>query len=195
MKKIISLFIIAALSVQLSACSYMAKTEVRQAVGGLSGMLIGGLISGSLYGVVLGGMFGITFGPVIGDIYDKKIGTRKEAVLKHNYNGDIEKIYVDHSYIITENREIPSITEHVQYSVLAPDETKKLVIKETRFLLTGENGMIKLSENIFLRTQGTYDTALHFMLPKEMFDDDSILVTVISNEHQSETILLPLKGT
>lgn len=195
MKRIISFLIITALLIQLSGCAYMAKTEVRQAVGGLTGMLIGGLVSGNLYGVVLGGMFGIAFGPIIGDIYDKKIGTRKEAAIKHDYNGDIERIYVDHSYIILDNHETPFITGHVQYSVLAPDEIKKLMIKETRFLHNAKKGMIKLSENIFLRTQGTYDTALNFMLPKEFFDDDSILITVISNEHQSETILLPLNAT
>lgn len=195
MKKIISFLIIVVLLFQLSGCAYMAKTEVRQAVGGLTGMLIGGLISGNLYGVVLGGMFGIAFGPVIGDIYDKKIGTRKEAALKHNYNGDIEKIYVGHSYIILDKRENPLITGHVQYSVLAPDETKKLMVKETRFLINDKKGMIKLSENMFLRSQGIYDTALTFMLPKEISNDDSILITVISNEHQSESILLPLNAT
>lgn len=183
------------LLIQLSGCTYMAKTEVRQAVGGLSGMLIGGLISGNLYGVVLGGMFGIAFGPIIGDIYDKKIGTRKEAARKHNYNGDSEHIYVDNSYIMLDNHEIPFITGKVQYSVLAPDETKKMMIKETRFLYTQKQGMIELSENIFLRTQGTYETGLIFTLPKELLDNDSILVTVISNEYQSETILLPLKST
>lgn len=195
MKKILSFLMSVLLLVQLSGCAYMAKTEVRQAVGGLSGMLIGGLISGNLYGVVLGGMFGIAFGPIIGDIYDKKIGTRKEAALKHNYTGDGEKIYIDNSYITLNNHDTPFITGHIQYSLLAPDEKIKLVIKETRFLHSKQRGMIRLSEKMFLRTQGIYHTTFNFNLPKEFSNDDSILITIVSSERQSESILLPLSAT
>lgn len=195
MRKVIYTIIGVIFFIQSSGCAFMAKTETRQATGALSGILVGALVSGNIFGAFLGGMIGTVAGPLVGDLYDKKIGTRREAVLKHNYQNYGKQLYIEQARVLSGTPSHLATEVHVQYSILAPDDTAKIRIREARLLYNRDKGIIKLFEKTFIRSQGTYDTIFQIKLPEDFPQTDNTIITVIDDGDRSEMIELPLNTT
>ena len=199
MKKFISILVVLCfISFHLSSCAFMPKFDTRanmgMAGGCVAGLLIGGIISGNVFGAMLGGMLGTGIGTFVGDYYDKKLESRKEALMKYRLGDNEEKLIVEESFTLPQNIAIGSIINaNVQYTILAPVDRKEIKITETRMLFNEREGLIKLSERTVFRTQGTYSSTFRFTLPEKIAKGDAIIVTVISNNTQTKTILFPVK--
>ena len=85
-----------------------------------------------------------------------------------------------------------TVNTGVQYTVLGPAYIKQIKITETRMLFNEKEGWIKLAERQVARTQGTYSSVFSFTVPKRISKGDAVIVTIISNDKQTEkTIIFP----
>jgi len=81
----------------------------------------------------------------------------------------------------------------VQYTVLAPADIKQIKITETRMLFNEREGWIKLAERQVARTQGTHSSIFSFTVPKRISKGDAVIITIISNDKQTEKTSSSLK--
>lgn len=160
--------------------------------GCVSGVIVGGLV-GNVFGALLGGMLGIATGNYVGEHYDKKLGTREEALMKNRLKDKEEKLHVEESLIDPRNAVAGStIKTSVRYTVLAPADIKEIEITETRMLFSDKEGFIKLDERQVLRTQGTHSSMFKFTVPEKISKGDALVITIISSDKQKESITSPL---
>jgi outer membrane lipoprotein SlyB len=202
MKKFITILTVFLLSAfQLNGCAsvksqfdFQTKEDKGMFGGCLSGVVIGGIASGNVFGALLGGMVGTAFGAVIGQHFDKKVASREDALLKYALKDDGKKLFIENSSSVPDTAVTGStVNTGVQYSVLAPADIKQIKITETRMLFNEKEGWIKLAERQVVRTQGTYSSVFSFTIPKRISKGDAVIVTIISNDKQTEKILSPLK--
>jgi hypothetical protein len=202
MKKNITIWTVFLLSViQLNGCAsikshfdFQTKEGTGTFGGCLSGVLIGGIASGNIFGAMLGGMVGTAFGNAIGQYLDKGVASREQALLKYNLGEDEEKLFVENSSIVPDAAATGStVNIGVQYTVLGPAHIKQIKITETRMLLTGREGWIKLAERQVTRTQGTYSSSFSFTVPEKIAKGDAVIITIISNDKQTVEIASSLK--
>lgn len=199
MKKFIIIFIVFSfMCVQLSGCSslnpkFANRADMGMFSGCISGLIAGGLLI-NLPGAGLGCMLGTGVGFFIGEQIDKKLATRKEALMKYKLKDNEEKLLVEESLIDPQNAVVGStIKTSVQYTIIAPDDIKEIKITETRMLFNEIIGFIKLDERQVLRTQGTYRSIFKFTVPEKISKGDSIIITVISDDKLTKTITSHLK--
>jgi len=60
-------------------------------------------------------------------------------------------------------------------------------------LFNEREGWIKLAERQVVRTQGTYSSVFSFTIPERISKGDAVIVTIISNDKQTEKTLSFLK--
>jgi hypothetical protein len=173
---------------------FNTRADKGMAGGCLSGLVIGGLLSGNVFGAMLGGMLGTGIGTFIGEYYDKKLESRKEALMKYKLGDNEKKLIVEEDFTRPRNVVIGStIHTNVRYTILAPVDIKKIEITETRMLFNERDGAIKLAERKVLRTQGTYSSTFQFTIPEKISKGDALIVTIISNNIQTKTITTHIK--
>jgi hypothetical protein len=199
MKKLIGIFVVLLFTAfQLSGCSslqpkFSTKEDMGMFSGGISGVIIGGLI-GNIPGALLGGIMGFTVGDFVGVHYDKKLGTREDALMKYKMKDKQEKLMVEESVVDPLNASAGStVKTSVRYTVIAPEEIKEMKITETRMLFNETMGFLKLDERQVLRTQGTYSSMFKFTVPENISKGVSTIITVISNDKQTEKVSSRLK--
>jgi len=199
MKKFIaSLVVLSFIGFQSSGCSSLqpkfgTKAGMGIFSGGLSGVIVGGLV-GNVFGALLGGMVGLAVGDFIGEHYDKKLGTREEALAKYRLKDKEEKLFLEESLVDPVSAGAGStIKTSVRYTVIAPVDIKEMKITETRMLFNEKAGFLKLDERQVLRTQGTYSSMLKFTVPGNISKGLSTVITVISSDKQTEKIETHLK--
>jgi hypothetical protein len=157
--------------------------------GCISGMIAGGLLL-NLPGAGMGCILGTGAGFFIGEQIDKRLGTRREALMKYRLKDDEGKLFVEEHSIAPQNAPVSStIKTSVQYSIIAADEDKKITITERRMLFNEKTGFITLDERRVLRTQGTYESAYMFVVPENVSRGDCTIITTISDDKQTRTIL------
>jgi hypothetical protein len=195
MKKSITLFMVLLfLWAQLSGCaSYNRQFSTRADMGMFSGC-ISGMIAGGIFlnlpGAGMGCILGTGAGYFIGERIDKKLGTRRQALMKYKLKGDEEKLLVEEHSVSPQNAPVSSaIKTSVQYTIIAADEGRKITITEKRMLFNEKAGFIKLDERRVLRTQGTYESAYTFVMPENISGGDCTIITTISDDRQTRTIL------
>jgi surface antigen len=187
MKRLIIIFVIFSfLGLQLTGCATTTGTGKGAAVGAVTGTLVGAIF-GDTEGAIIGAFAGAIIGAVIGNYYDKQIASRAEAAKRHEYKAREEKLEIEDSLIAPKGVAHGSTVEsHVQYTVLAPDETQKIKITETRILANG-NEKIDLNRREVIRSQGTHISTMKFTMPKDIAKGDYTLITVISDGKQTRT--------
>jgi len=195
MKKSIILFMVLSfLWVPLSGCaSYNRQFSTRADIGMFSGC-ISGMIAGGIFlnlpGAGMGCILGTGAGYFIGERLDKKLGTRRQALMKYKLKGDEEKLLVEEHSVYPQNAPVSSaIKTSVQYTIIATDEGRKIAITEKRMLFNEKTGFIKLDERRVLRTQGTYESAYTFVVPEKVSGGNCTIITTISDDKQTRTIL------
>jgi hypothetical protein len=202
MKNFITILMVFLLSVfQLDGCAsvksqfdFQTKEDKALFGGGVSGVLIGGIASGNVFGALLGGMLGTALGAFIGHYLDNKVASREDALLKYPLRDDENKLFIENSSTFPDAASTGSkVNALVQYTVLAPADIRQIKITETRMLFNEKEGWIKLAERRVVRTQGTYSSGFSFTVPKRISKGDAVIVTIISNDKQTENILSPLK--
>jgi len=180
--------------VQLSGCAsynrqFANRADMGMFSGCISGMIAGGLLL-NLPGAGMGCILGTGAGFFIGEQIDKRLGTRREALMKYRLKDDEGKLFVEEHSIAPQNAPVSStIKTSVQYSIIAADEDKKITITERRMLFNEKTGFITLDERRVLRTQGTYESAYMFVVPENVSRGDCTIITTISDDKQTRTIL------
>jgi len=194
MRRIATLLVLFSfMGLQLSGCAsfhpnFSSKADMGIFGGSISGVIIGGLV-GSIPGALLGGMIGLAAGDLVGEHYDKKLETREEALRKHQLKDMEEKLVLEGSSVDPLHAAVGStVKTSVRYTVVAPAEVKEIRITETRMLYSEKAGYLKLDERQVRRTQGTYSSMFKFIVPEKMSRGDSVIITVISNDRQTEKI-------
>ncbi|MFA6054601.1 MAG: glycine zipper domain-containing protein [Thermodesulfovibrionales bacterium] len=202
MKKFIAILAVFLLSAfQLNGCAsvksqfdFQTKESKGMFGGCLSGVIIGGIASGNVFGALLGGMVGTALGTFTGQYLDKKVASREDALLKYALRDDEKKLFIENSSTVPDAAVTGStVNTGVQYTVLAPADIKQIKITETRMLFNEKEGWIKLAERQVARTQGTYSSVFSFTIPKRISKGDAVIVTIISNDKQTEKRLSSLK--
>jgi hypothetical protein len=195
---IVSVLVLSFTCFQKSGCSslqpkFSTKEDMGIFGGSLSGVIIGGLV-GNIPGALLGGMLGLAVGDAVGVHYDKKLGTREEALSKYKLKDKEEKLRVEASVIDPLNASVgATVKTSVTYTVIAAAEDKEMKITETRMLFNEKVGYLKLDERKVLRTQGTYSSTYKFTVPENISRGVSTVITVISTEKQTEKTSAELK--
>jgi len=199
MKKLTATFVILLFAAYLlSGCSslqpkFSSKEDMGIFSGGISGVIIGGII-GNIPGALLGGIMGLAVGDYVGVHYDKKLATREDALMKYKMKDKQEKLMVEESVVDPLNASAGStVKTSVRYTVIAPEEIKEMKITETRMLFNETAGYVKLDERQVLRTQGTYSSMFKFTVPDNIAKGVSTIITVISNDKQTEKVSSRLK--
>jgi len=193
-KSIILLTVFSLLGLQLSGCAsynrqFSTRADMGMFSGCISGMIAGGLLL-NLPGAGMGCILGTGAGFFIGEHFDKRLGTRREALMKHPLKDDEEKLLVEQHSVSPLNASVSSkIKTSVQYTVVAADEAKIITVIERRILFNEQSGFIKLDERRVLRTQGTYESAFRFAVPENLSKGDCTIITIISDDKQTRTIL------
>jgi hypothetical protein len=194
MKKFITILTVFLLSAfQLNGCAsvksqldFPTKSDKGMFGGCISGVVIGGIASGNVIGAMLGAMVGTAFGAFIGQYLDNRVASRGEALLKYALRDGEEKLFVENSSTLPEAAATGStVNSRVQYTVLAPADTKQIKITETRMLLDEKEGWIKLAERQVVRTQGTHSSVFSFTVPDRLSKGDTVIITIISNDKQT----------
>lgn len=195
MRKLVILVII---GFHLSGCATLrnefdTRANMGMFGGCVSGVVVGG-IAGNVFGALLGGMIGTATGNFIGEHYDKKLGTREEAMLKHRMKDREEKLLVEASQVHPRTATAGSvINTSVRYTVVAPSDVSEIKITETRMFFSDNEGFIKLDEREVLRTQGTFSSAFKFTVPERVSKGDALVITVISSDKQKDSVTSSLK--
>jgi hypothetical protein len=195
MKKSIILFtVFSFLWVQLSGCASYNRQFAKRADMGMFSGCISGMIAGGIFlnlpGAGMGCILGTGAGYFIGERIDKKLGTRREALIKYKVNENEEKLLVEEDSIFPQNAQVSSsIKARVQYTIIAADEGKQIAITERRVLFNEKAGLVQLDERRVLRTQGTYESAYTFVVPENVSKGDCTIITTISDDKQTRTIL------
>lgn len=167
---------------------FSSKADKGMFSGALSGVLIGALV-GSVPGALLGGIVGLAAGNAVGEHYDKKVESREEALKNHQLKDKEEKLVLEESTVDPLRASVGStVKTSVRYTVVAPAEVKEIKITETRMLFSEKAGYVKLDERQVRRTQGTYSSMFRFTVPERVSKGDSVIITVISNDSQTEKI-------
>ena len=202
MKKFITILTVFLLSAfQLNGCAsvksqfdFQTKEDKALFGGGISGVLIGGIVTGNVFGAMLGGMVGTALGAFIGQHFDKKVASREDALLKYALRDNEEKLFVENSLTFPDVAATGStVNIGVQYTLLAPADIKQIKITETRMLFNEREGWIKLAERQVARTQGTHSSIFSFTVPKRISKGDAVIITIISNDKQTEKTSSSLK--
>jgi len=195
MKKSIILFLVFSfLFVQLNGCAsyhrqFANRADMGMFSGCISGMIAGGMLL-NLPGAGMGCILGTGAGFFIGERIDKKVGTRREALMKHRLKDNEEKLLVDEHSITPQNAPVSStIKTSVQYTIITADEDKKITITEKRILFNEKTGFVQLDERRVLRTQGTYESTYTFVVPENVSRGDCQIITTISDDTQTKTIV------
>jgi hypothetical protein len=184
---------------QLSGCTYInsefrSKADLGMFGGCISGAAVGWIISGNPTGGGLGCILGTVVGRFIGEFIDKKVGTREEALLKYRLRDGEEKLIIEESFVIPRFAASAStFNTSVRYTILAPPGIEKIRITETRMLFNHREGLTKLAERQIFRTQGTYMTAFHCRLSEKISKGDAVIITIISDDMQTQMTTSPLK--
>jgi len=138
---------------------------------------------------LLGGIMGLAVGDYVGVHYDKKLGTREEALMKYKLKDKKEDLMVEESVVDPLKASVGStVNTSVRYTVIAPEEIKGIKITETRMLFNETVGYLKLDERQVLRAQGTYSSMFKFTVPANISKGVSTIITVISNDKQTEKV-------
>ena len=180
--------------VQLSGCASYNRQFANRANMGMFSGCISGMIAGGIFlnlpGAGMGCILGTGAGFFIGERIDKKLGTRREALMKYKLKGDEEKLLVEEHTVLPQNAQVSSaIKTSVQYTIIAADEGKKISITERRMLFNEKAGFVQLDERRVLRTQGTYESAYTFVVPENVSRGNCTIITTISDDKQTRTIL------
>ncbi|MDI6891234.1 MAG: glycine zipper domain-containing protein [Thermodesulfovibrionales bacterium] len=193
MKRLVVIFLILSfLGLQLIGCATMTGTEKGAAVGAVAGGVLGAIL-GDTKGAIIGTFAGAIVGAVIGNYYDKQIASRVEAAKRYEYKAREEKLEIEDSLIVPKDVAPGSTVEcHVQYTVLAPAETQKIKITETRILANG-NERLELAKRDVLRAQGTHLSTMKFTMPKDIALGNYTLITTITDGKQTRTTKNTLK--
>jgi hypothetical protein len=193
-KTIILVMVFSILWVQLSGCAsynrqFAKRADMGMFSGCISGMIAGGILL-NLPGAGMGCILGTGAGYFIGERMDKKLGTRREALMKYRLKENEEKLLVEEHSVFPQNAPVSAtIKTSVQYTVIAADEDKKITITERRTLFNEKAGFVQLDERQVLRTQGTYKSAYTFIVPENVSRGDCTIITTISDDKQTRTIL------
>jgi len=193
-KTIILVMVFSFLWVQLSGCAsynrqFAKRADMGMFSGCISGMIAGGILL-NLPGAGMGCILGTGAGYFIGERMDKKLGTRREALMKYRLKENEEKLLVEEHSVFPQNAPVSAtIKTSVQYTVIAADEGKKITITERRTLFNEKAGFVQLDERQVLRTQGTYESAYTFVVPENVSRGDCTIITTISDDKQTRTIL------
>ena len=114
---------------------------------------------------------------------EKKVGEKKEEekrVGEKKEEGKRVELFIEESLVVTQNVKTGSTVEaNVQYTLLAPTDTQKIKITETR-VLSAENKRAELDKREVLRTPGTYVSTIKFTMPEDIPKGYCILFTTIS---------------
>ncbi|MDA8089858.1 MAG: glycine zipper family protein [Desulfobacteraceae bacterium] len=189
---VIIMLVISFLGLQLASCASMSGTEKGATTGAVAGGVLGAIF-GDTKGAILGAFAGAIIGAVAGNYYDKKMASRAEAAKRYHYTAREEKIEIDDSLVVPQKTTPGSKVEaRVQYTVLAPSETQKLRITETRTLVSGKE-RIQLAKREVVRAQGTYLSTMRFTMPKDIATGDYTLITTVSDGKQIRTAKSDLK--
>lgn len=195
MKKSIILFMVFSfLWVQLSGCAsynrqFANRADMGMFSGCISGMIAGGIVL-NLPGAGMGCILGTGAGYFIGERIDKKLGTRREALMKYKVKDNEEKLYVEEHTIAPQNAPMSAtIKTSVQYTIIAADEGRKITVTEKRTLFNEKTGFVQLDERRVLRTQGTYESTYTFVVPENVSRGDCQIITTISDDTQTKTIV------
>jgi hypothetical protein len=194
-KKSITLFVVFSfLWMQLSGCASYNRQFANRANMGMFSGCISGMIAGGIFlnlpGAGMGCILGTGAGYFIGERFDKKLGTRREALTKYEVKENEEKLLVEEHSVAPQNAPVSSmIKTSVQYTIIAADKDKKITVTESRMLFNEKAGFIKLDERRVLRTQGTYQSAYTFVVPENVSRGDCTIITTISDDKQTRTIL------
>jgi hypothetical protein len=180
--------------VQLSGCAsynrqFANRADMGMFSGCISGMIAGGILL-NLPGAGMGCILGSGAGFFIGERIDKKLGTRREALMKHPLKENEVKLLVEEHSTLPQNAPVSStIKTSVQYTIIAADEDKKIAITERRMLFNEKAGVVQLDERRVLRTQGTYESGYTFVVPENVSRGDCTIITTISDDTQTRTLL------
>lgn len=195
MKKSIILFMVFSfLWVQLSGCAsynrqFAKRADMGMFSGCISGMVAGGILL-NLPGAGMGCILGTGAGYFIGERLDKKLGTRREALTKYEVKENEKKLLVEEHSVFPQKAPVSAtIKTSVQYTIIAADEDKKIAITEKRVLFNEKAGFVQLDERRVLRTQGTYQSAYTFVVPENVSRGDCTVITTISDDTQTKTIV------
>ena len=193
MKRFVILFVIFSfLGLQLVGCASMTNTEKGAAAGAVAGGILGGIL-GDTKGAIIGTFAGAIVGAVVGNYYDKQTASRAEAAQKYEYTAKDEKLEIENSSIVPEEIASGSTVEsRVQYTVLAPAETKQIKVTETRILANG-NERLELAKREVVRAQGTHISTMKFTMPKDIEKGDYTLISTISDGKRTKTAKSLLK--
>jgi surface antigen len=195
MKKIFVVFVLVAfLGTQLAGCASMSGTEKGAIGGAAAGGLLGALI-GDTKGAIIGTIAGAVVGAVIGNYYDKQVASRAEAAKKYEYipQKSEEKLEIESSSLTSQDVTVGSTVEsNIQYTVLAPVETQKMKVTETRTLVNG-NERTDLAKREVIRDQGTHISTMKFTMPKDIEKGDYTLITTVSDGKQTKTVKNPIR--
>jgi len=168
---------------------FAKRADMGMFSGCISGMIAGGILL-NLPGAGMGCILGTGAGYFIGERIDKTLGTRREALMKYPLKENEEKLLVEEPSVAPQNAPVSStIKTSVQYTIISADEDKKITITERRMLFTEKTGFIKLDEQRVLRTQGTYESAYTFIVPENVSRGNCTIITTISDDKQTRTIL------
>ncbi len=185
-RAVIILIILSFAGLQLFSCASMTNTEKGTTAGAVTGGILGGIL-GDTKGAIIGAFAGAIVGAVVGNYYDKQTASREEAAKRYKYKGKGTKLEIENSSVVPQDATAGSAVEaHVQYTLLAPAETKQIKVTETRILAYG-NEKLKLDKREVARTQGTYTSTMKFTMPKDIEKGNYTLITQISDGKRTKT--------
>ena len=204
MEKIIILIFFSLIGFHLTGCATphgKLEAEDKQAIRTLTGGIAGALITGSMGGAIVGSFVVdvVTMAKIKYEDKQLENGTEAAKRYKDRYReedkrvGDKKeedkrgKLFIEESFVVTQNVKTGSTVEaNVQYTLLAPTDTQKVKITETRILSTEDN-RTELDKREVLRTPGTYVSTVKFTMPKDMLKGYCILFTNITIGNRVKT--------
>ena len=163
------LVVVLVVSLSVSGCETVSehqKTAIGAGAGAAGGAVLGGLISRSTTGVVVGGLLGALMGGAVGYYLERQDRTGAEAVAASGYDPAqgivvrVERVQTDPTTL----RPGETVKLAATYTVLTPNATQTVTVRETREVRQGGN-LVANPTTEFSRANGTFTSALPITLP------------------------------
>ncbi len=163
-KTITNLLLLSLVATQLAGCSIILSSS---GAGAAFGALTGGLI--------------------VGNYIDQQNATRAEAAKTHRYDARSDMLEIESSTVSPQAvAQSQSFEATVQYTVLTPDSSAKIMITETRSLEAGQNSF-DLGRREVAHAQGTHTSIVKITVPRDLPKGDYTLATTISDGKTTKT--------
>jgi hypothetical protein len=197
-KSLVTALIFSVCSFNMSGCAFLdsqfqTKSNMGMFGGCVSGLAVGLALMGNPGGGALGCMVGTAVGTFVGEIFDKKVASREEALMRYALKDVSGMLLIDDAFAVPHNLiKNAHVQSTMKYTVLAPDSLEKITITETQFLFNQKDGFVKVSGREVPRTQGTHLSVHTFSVPEKMLTGDSIFISIISDGVQTRSAVSPV---